>query len=219
MKTVFLLFLAASTLHFDITDARGKKPSGISLEVSEPDDEGWMRLKVVNKGKGTPVLIWPYDGKVKPQDGPGEIPALVMESGDLKALANPRVIAALEAGKLLGAHHDSGLDPAAFAKAVAGLTSADDAFAKGVGLLAAKKPAEAMDLLSRALKERERQLTRVPSEVYPAAMLAGRAFLEGGKFDEAAVALLKALKLHPADEIAQKLREEALVKAGKPEAR
>ena len=101
MKTVFLLFLAASTLHFDITDARGKKPSGISLEVSEPDDEGWMRLKVVNKGKGTPVLIWPYDGKVKPQDGPGEIPALVMESGDLKALANPRVIAALEAGRVV----------------------------------------------------------------------------------------------------------------------
>lgn len=219
MKTALLLFLAASTLHFDITDARGKRPSGISLEASEADAEGWMKLKVVNKGKGIPVLIWPFDGKVKPQDGPGEIPVIVMESGDPKALTNPRVIAALEAGELLGVHHDSGLDPAAFGKAVEGLVSADEAFAKGVGLLAAKKPAEAMEFLSRALKERERQLTRVQSEVYPAATLAGRALLEGGKFDEAAVAFLKALKLHPSDETAQKLREEALAKAGKPGAK
>ena len=72
--------------------------------------------------------------------------------------------------------------------------------------------------LGRALKERQRQLTRVPSEIYPAALLYGQALEREKKFDEAAVAFLAALKVRPSDERARKLRQEALIGAGKPDA-
>jgi len=224
MKPAVLLMVAAAllsaagALRFDITDARGKKPAGVSLETSEPNEDGWFPLKVVTKGKGTPVLIWPFDGLAKAQDGPGEIPAIVMESADPKALTNKRLLVALAAGELLGTSHETGLDSAVLQKAFETLSSSEDPFQKGVEALREKKPAEAAELLSRALKERERQLTRVPSEIYPAAVLCGRALFEAGKFDEAAVAYLKALKLRPSDSAVQKARSEALVKAGKPEA-
>lgn len=218
MKWAALFFLAASTLHFDITDARGKKPSGVTIEAADPDENGWYALHLSTKGKRSPVLVWPFDGRARLQDGPGEIPAIVIEAGDPRALANPHVIAAIAAGDLLGASHQTGLDPAALAKAVGNLTVAEEPFAKGVGLLAAKKPTEALDPLGRALRERERQLTQVPSEIYPSAMLYGRALLEAGKFDGAAVAFLKALRQRPGDSAAGKLRSEALAKAGKPEA-
>jgi tetratricopeptide (TPR) repeat protein len=215
---VFLLLGAAAVPHFDVTDARGKKPSGVSIEAGDSDAGGWFPLRVVNKGKGNPVLIWPFDGRAKLQDGPGEIPVTVIENANPIALMNTRIVAALAAGSLLGFPHETGLDAAAVAKAIEGLSAAEDPFPKGVGLLAAKKPADAAEFLGRALKERERQLTRVPSEVYPAALLYGQALLGSGKFDDAAVAFLKALKQRPADPVARKLRSEALAKAGKPEA-
>jgi predicted Zn-dependent protease len=89
---------------------------------------------------------------------------------------------------------------------------------KGVGLLYEGKPADAVEPLARALKERERQLTRIPSEIYPAAMLYGRALFGAGKFDDAAVAYLKAMNQRPSDRAARRARAEALIKAGKPEA-
>jgi predicted TPR repeat methyltransferase len=85
-------------------------------------------------------------------------------------------------------------------------------------MLYAGKFADAAPSLSIALRERQRQLTRVPSDIYPAAMLAGLALTRAGKFDEAAVAYLAAVKQRPSDERAAKLRDEALIKAGKPEA-
>ena len=215
---VFLLLAATIAPRFDITDARGKKPSGVSIEAGESDVGGWFALRVVNKGKGNPLLIWPFDDRAKMQDGPGEIQAIMIEKADPKALSNSRIVAAVAAGNLLGFPHETGLDAAALAKAIEGLATAEDPFAKGVGLMVAKKPAEAAEPLGRALKERERQLTRVPSEVYPAAILYGQALLGAGKFDEAAVAFLKALKQRPGDSVAKKLRSEALAKAGKPEA-
>ncbi|MES1260710.1 MAG: tetratricopeptide repeat protein [Acidobacteriota bacterium] len=218
MRLAVLLFLGAATLRFDVTDARGKRPSGVTIETGEADGDGWCQLKTATKGKGSPVLVWPFDGRAKLPDGPGEIPAIVIESGDPKALGNPRVVAALAAGELLGISHETGLDPAAPAKAVTALSTADEPFAKGVGLLCAKNPGEAADLLARALRERERQLTRVPSEIYPAALLCGKALLESGKFDEAALAFLKALRQRPSDPVARRFRSEALAKAGKPDA-
>jgi tetratricopeptide (TPR) repeat protein len=220
MKLAALLFFffAAAGLHFDITDARGKKPGGITVEAAEPDADGWQQLKVVTKGKGHPVLVWPFDGRAKAADGPGDIPVIVMEPGESRALANTRLLAAVGAGELLGTPSATGLDAGALAKALSHLAEADEAFAKGVGLLYLKKPTEAAEPLGRALRERERQLTRVPSEVYPAAVLYGRALLEAQKFDEAAVAFLKALKQRPSDPVAAGLRAEALAKAGKPEA-
>lgn len=215
---IAVLFLAAAALHFDIADARGKKPPGVIIEGSAPDEDGWSQLKAVVKSKGNPVLVWPFDGRAKAADGPGDIPAIAIESGDAKALLNPRVVAAIAAGELLGSTHETGLDRAALEKAMDNLAAADDPFAKGVGLLRAKKPGQALEPLARALRERERQLTRVPSEIYPAAMLYGEAGLGAGKFDDAAVAFLKALKQRPSDEIAGRMRREALEKAGKPEA-
>ena len=218
MKLAALFLLAAASFHFDITDARGKKPPGVTVEARDADPDGWHELRLVNKGKGSPVLIWPFDSKAKIADGPGDIPVIVIETGDPKALTNTRVVAALVAGELLGASAATGLDPVAVAKAAAALSAAEEPFARGVGLLSAKKPADAVDSLARALRERERQLTRVPSEVYPAAMLYGRALLDSGKFDDAAVAFLKALKQRPSDPAARQLRAEALIRAGKPEA-
>ena len=143
-------------------------------------------------------------------DGPAGIPVIVIEKGDARAALNARVVADLTAGALLGVRHDIGID----LKPVL----SDEPWAKGVGLLAANKPAEAIEPLGVALKERERQLTRVPSEIYPAAMLYGKALFGAGKFDDAAVAFLKALKQRPSDPAARKARSEALIKAGKPEA-
>jgi hypothetical protein len=207
------LWVAGASLHFEITDGRGKRPGGVTIEVSDCDTDGWCALHVVSKGKGNAVLIWPYDGRAKTPDGPGEVPAIVIEKGDDRAASNVRVSAALEAGALLGVTHDAGMQAG-----VAKLAGSEDVFARGVGLLAAGKAADAVEPLGRALKERERQLTRVPSEIYPAAMLYGKALFAAGKYDDAAVAFLKAMYQRPSDVAARKARAEALIKAGKPEA-
>ena len=219
------LFLAAPGLRFDVVDAKGRKPP-VSVEAGKADADGWCALELASKFKARPgkpqpayVLVWPFDGRAKMADGPGEIPVLVVESGDPKVLENPRIVAALAAAELLGRPADAGLDAAALRKAYAGLPRAEDPFAKGVGLLMGGKAADALEPLQRALRERERQLTRVPSEIYPAAMLLGKASLAAGKFDPAAVAFLKALQQRPASEDAAQLRREALEKAGKADAR
>jgi hypothetical protein len=228
MKLGLLFFLASAlagaALHFDVTDGKGKRASGVTVEASDAGPDGWRRLKVRSRGKGSPVLVWPCDGLAKVPDPPGDIPVIVMDFGDAKALADPGIMAALVAGELLGAPHiDTGLDPAAFAKAAANLVTSgvtsEDPFEKGVGLLFAKKPVDAVDPLGRALKERERRLTRIPSEIYPVAILYGRALMESQKYDSAAVAFLKALKLRPSDPSVESLRAEALARAGKPEAK
>ncbi len=211
MRAAVLLLLAAPALHFDIGDARGKKPSGVSVVVSDPDMDDWYRLTVVSKGKGDYTLVWPFDAKAKVADGPEAIPVVVIEDGDAKALATPRVVAYRAVAELLGAKTVSGLD-------MSGLAASEDPFLKGVRLLYEKKPADAVEPLARALRERERQLTRIPSEIYPAAMLCGRALFGANKFDEAAVAYLKAMNQRPSDKAARKARAEALIKAGKPEA-
>jgi tetratricopeptide (TPR) repeat protein len=136
---------------------------------------------------------------------------VVIERGDPKAASNPRIVAYLAAAELLGARAASRLNSAV-------LSASEDAFMKGVGLLYEGKPADAVEPLARALKERERQLTRIPSEIYPAAMLCGRALFGAGKFDDAAVAYLKAMNQRPSDRAARHARAEALIKAGKPEA-
>jgi tetratricopeptide (TPR) repeat protein len=222
MKLVALLLLAAPALHFDITDARGKRPAGVTIDTAEPDADGWYQLNVTTKPAGKsktqPVLVWPFDGRAKTPDGPGPIPVIVIQAEDQKALGNTRVVAAIAAGMLLHADHADGFGAAALAKAIADLAGSDDVFAKGVGALYARKAADAVDPLARALRERERQLTRVPSEIYPAAMLYGRALFEAGKFDDAAVVWLKAMNQRPSDQAARRARAEALIKAGKPEA-
>src|SRR5262249_39099343 len=109
VRLLFALLLAAAPLHFDVTDARGKKPAGVSIESGDADEDGWYALKAVAKGKGTPVLVWPFDGRAKAADGPGDIPAIVIESGDARAANNARVIAAIAAGQLLGARVDTGI--------------------------------------------------------------------------------------------------------------
>lgn len=213
-----MLSAAVAGMHFDVTDARGKKPGGVAIEIDGEEEAGWYQLKVVSKSKGIPVLIWPFDGRAKAPDGPGEIPVIVVEAGDARVLTNARAMAAIAASELLDSPHATGLDGRERADSLAKLTASEDPFVKGVGLLYAKKPSDAVDWLAKGLRERERQLTRVPSEIYPAAVLYGRALLEAQKFDEAAVAFLKALKQRPADPVASRLRAEALAKAGKPEA-
>jgi hypothetical protein len=93
-----------------------------------------------------------------------------------------------------------------------------DPFEKGVGFLYAGKAADAAESLGVALRQRQRQLTRVPSEIYPLAMLDGLALFKANKFDDSAVAYLTALKQKPSDEGARRYRAEALTKAGKSEA-
>ncbi|MCU1325781.1 MAG: hypothetical protein JWN34_1151 [Bryobacterales bacterium] len=213
MTLALLLLLAAAGPKFEATDARDKKPSGVTIEAGAPDENGWMDLKITGKPKTQPVLVWPYDGKAKLPDGPGGITTIVIERGDLKALTNPRVVAALLAAELLGKPVDAGLHVSS-----APLQKADDYFAKGVGLLYDKKVAEAAEPLSRALRERERLLTRIPSDIYPTAVLAGRALLGAARYNEAAVAFLKALNHRPDDPDATSGRAEALILAGKAEA-
>jgi hypothetical protein len=223
MRFAVLLLLAGAALRFDISDARGKKASGIVIEAGAPDADGWSALSVA-KGKGDPVLVWPFDASAKAPDGPEPIPAIVIQRGDEKALVNTRVVAAIAAPVAVGDStleeraRETGFAAADLAKAMAGLVSSPDAFASGVGLLCANKPAAAADKLAQALRERQRQLTRMPSEIYPAAMIYGHALVLENKFDDAAVAFLGALKERPSKEAARKARADALVRAGKPEA-
>jgi hypothetical protein len=170
------------------------------------------------------VLVWPFDGAAKIPDGPEPVPAIVILRGEEKALASPLVIAAIGTPIVLGAasveeiSSKTGANAESLSKAIAGLISSANPFEKGVGLLYSNQPAEAADQLALALKQRQRQLTRVPSEIYPLAMLYGRALYGENKFDAAAVAFLTALKLRPSDRLAQGFRSNALIKAGKPEA-
>ena len=101
-----LVFLLAAGPQFDITDARGKKPSGITIEVGSPDEDGWMALKLGGKTKVPYTLVWPYDGRAKNLEGPGAINVLVIEQGDAKALTVPKVAVALLARELLGSSAD-----------------------------------------------------------------------------------------------------------------
>lgn len=219
---MMLLLAAATTLHFDVTDARGKS-ANVGIESGEADASGWVKLRLV-KAKGEPVLIWPMESVAAPPDGTGEIPAMVISRGDAKALQNLRVVAALAAPVVLGFEtleacgQRTGFEPVALSKAFSGLGLAAGAFEKGIGLLYLNKAEEAAEQLSTALRERQRQLTRVPSEIYTAAMLDGKALLTAGKFDAASVAFGAALKQRPEDERARLARAEALIKAGKPEA-
>ena len=213
MMLWLVLLLASPSIHFDIADARGKRPGGVTIEAGAPDADGWFDIHTATRGKGDCILIWPYDGRAKAPDGPGGIPVIAIERGDPRAPGNGKIAAALLAGKLLGVSHETGFDPTP-----AALENSDDPFIKGVGLLADGKAADALDPLSRALKERERQLTRVPSEIYPVAMLYGKALVGANKFDDAALAFLKALRQRPSDPAARKLRVDALIKAGKAEA-
>jgi hypothetical protein len=219
MKAVGLFFLfAAPLLQFQITDGRGKETTAITIEAGTPDQDGWHPLKL-GKAKGDPVLVWPFDKSAKLPDGPEPIPAIVIQRGDEKALANKRVVAALAAAVVLGALSDkAGFAQEALATAFAGLVASQDPFEKGVGLLYAGRFADAAESLGVALRQRQRQLTRVPSEIYPVAMLDGKALFSANKFDDSAVAYLAALKQRPSDETARRYRADALTKAGKPEA-
>jgi hypothetical protein len=218
MRAAGLLWLlAAPVLQFSITDGRGKETSSVTIEVGAANEDGWRPIHV-GKAKGDPVLVWPFDGLAKRPDGPEPIPTVVIQRGEEKALRNKRVVAAIAAGVLLGSPSEPGFAPADLATAFADLATSEDPFEKGVGLLYAGKVAEAGEALSLALRQRQRQLTRVPSEIYPAAMLDGLALFKAGKFDAAAVAYLAALKERPSDEVARRDRAEALTRAGKPEA-
>ena len=177
MKSVvlFLLF-APPALQFAVTDGRGKETSAITIEAGAADDDGWRPLKVV-KAKGDAVLVWPFDGSAKAPDGPEPIPAIVIQRGEEKALANKRAVAAIATPVVLGmatveeAGRRTGFAPEALTKAFAALATSENPFEKGVGLLYAGKSADAAEQLGLALKQRQRQLTRMPSEIYPAAML------------------------------------------------
>ena len=230
MKPLGILMLVACLLpaadgpHFDITDARGKKPSGVTIEPGDPDADGWFSLKIVNHGKGDPVLVWPFDGLAKTPEGPEPIPAIVIQRGDEKALTNQRVVAAMAMLRALGLQTSGmiadkySLDRTALDRAIQALTSATDAFERGIGLVWEQKHAEAAEEFGRALKERQNQLTRMPSEIYAAAILEGTELVRANKFDAAAVAFLFALKQRPSDKLALSDRADALMRAGKSEA-
>jgi tetratricopeptide (TPR) repeat protein len=223
MKPVALFFLfAAPVLQFQVTDGRGKETTAITIETGAPDDDGWRPIRIA-KSKGArsdAVLVWPFDNSAKQPDGPEPVPAIVIQRGQ----ANQRAMAAIATPVVLGmatteeAAGKTGFTPESLAKAFTDLATSPDPFEKGVGLLYAGKPADAAGQLAIALKQRQRQLTRVPSEIYPAALLEGLALYRANKFDDAAVAWLTALQQRPSDEMARTHRAEALTKAGKPEA-
>jgi hypothetical protein len=223
LAAVPVCLLGAQALQFEITDARGKQTSAIAIEAGAPDQDGWRELKVA-KSKGEAVLVWPFDRSAKVPDGPEPIPAIVIQRGEERALTNKRVMAAVATPVVLGIatvediSRQTGLTPASLTKAFSDLATSADPFEKGVGLLYAGKPTDAADQLALAVRQRQRQLTRVPSEIYSVSMLYGEALYRANKFDGSAVAWQNALKQRPSDEAASKHRAEALVKAGKPEA-
>ncbi len=232
MKRAGLLLLAAVALHaadgphFDVTDARGKKPGGVSAQAGVADADGWFSLNVVKgkDAKGDPVLVWPFDGAATTPDGPEPIPVIVIARGDSKALTNRRVVAAMAVPWVLGLNsadmiaNKFGIDAASLKQAIQALADSTDSFEKGVGLAWAKKHAEAAEAFAQALKERRNQLTPMPSEIYAAAILYGSELSREDKFDDAAAAFLIALRQRPSDKAAREWRAGNLIRAGKPEA-
>jgi tetratricopeptide (TPR) repeat protein len=223
MRLLILFLAAAQAFHLDIEDARGKKPSGTVVEVGEAGQDNWRKLNITRAKKDS-VIVWPFDALAAEPDGPGPVPVTVIERGDSKALASARIASDIATAVVLGresledAAKRTGFDAAALKSAFAALATASDDYAGGAGLLWTNQPARAADLLARALRERERQLTRVPSDIFPAAMLDAKALFESGKYDEAAAVFLKAMKLRPSDPDVRKARAEALRKAGKEDA-
>ncbi len=223
MRLILLFLAAAQAFHLDVTDARGKKPSGIVVEVGDAGPDNWRKIEIARAKKDS-VIVWPFDALAAAPDGPGEVQVIVIERGDPKALTNPRIAADIATGVVLGresledAAKRTGFDAAALKSAFTPLATASDDYAGGVGLLWAKQPARAVDLLAKALRERERQLTRVPSDIFPAALLDAKALFDSGKYDDAAAVYLKAMKLRPSDPNVRKARAEALTKAGKEDA-
>jgi len=223
MRFLILFLAAAQALHLDVVDARGKKPSGVAVEVGDAAWDNWRKLNITRAKKDS-VIVWPFDAFAAEPDGPGAVQVTVIERGDLKALANPRIAADIATGVVLGresledAGKRTGFDVAALKSAFTSLADATDDYAGGVGLLWTNQPARAADLLARALRERERQLTRIPSDIFPAALLDAKALFDSGKYDDAAAVYLKAMKLRPSDPRVRKARAEALRKAGKEDA-
>jgi tetratricopeptide (TPR) repeat protein len=223
MRLIILFLAAAQAFHLDIEDARGKKPSGVAVEAGAAGVDNWRKLDIVRAKKDS-VIVWPFDSLAAEPDGPGAVQVVVVERGDSKALANPGIAADIATGVVLGresledAAKRTGFDTGALKSSFASLANATDDYAGGVGLLWTKQPARAVDLLARALRERERQLTRVPSDIFPAAMLNAKALFDSGKYDDAAAVYLKAMKLRPSDAGVRKARAEALIKAGKEDA-
>jgi hypothetical protein len=227
MKRAGLFLIAVSFVfaadgpHFEISDASGKKPGGVVVAAGQAGADGWFPVNVV---KGKQEVVWPFDRMATLPDGPEAIPVIVIQVGDQKALTNPRVVAAIATPFVMGltplglVGSKTGLDPEALDQALMALVQSSDPFEKGLGLLYAKRYAEAADELSRALKARQRQLTRVPSEIYPLAILYGQALVGQKKLDEAAVAFLTAITQRPSELMPRGLRSDALVRAGKPDA-
>lgn len=217
------IVFAAATPPLAITDARGRKPSGVTVEAGDAGPDGWRKLAIARAKKDS-VIVWPFDALAANPDGPEPISVVVIERGDAKALGVPRIAADIATGVVLGVESldalsaRTGFDAKALAATFDGLSKATDNYTRGVGLVWAKRAGEASDALGKALRERERQLTRVPSDIYPAAMLYGKALFDSGKYDDAAVAYLKAMKLRPSDPRARRARAEALIKAGKEDA-
>jgi hypothetical protein len=215
--------IAASGLQFNVYDARGRQTSAVTLSAGDADQDGWHEVQIA-KSKGDVVLIWPFDGRAKTPDGPEPVSAIVIHKADEKGLTNKATVAALATPVLMGASsmaeiaQKSGYPEDRLQLAFAELATASDAWQKGLGLLFTGKAKDAAAQLGLALRERQRQLTRVPSDIYPAAVVHGRALLKANQFDDAAVAFLTAMKLRPSSELAAKARDEALIKAGKAEA-
>lgn len=223
MRLVILFLAAAQAFHIDIVDARGKKPSGVVVEADDAGPDNWRKL-AVTRAKKDSVIVWPFDALAAEPDGPGAVQVIVIEPRDSKALATPRIAADIATGVVLGreslenAAKRTGFDAAALKSAFTALANSTDDYAGGVGLLWTSQPARAADLFAKALRERERQLTRVPSDIFPAAMLDAKALFDSGKYDDSAAVYLKAMKLRPSDPDVRKARAEALTKAGKEDA-
>jgi tetratricopeptide (TPR) repeat protein len=223
MRFVILLLAAAQAFHLDVVDARGKKPSGVVVETGDAASDNWRKLDITRAKKDS-VIVWPFDALAAEPDGPGAVQVAVIQRGDLKALANPRIAADIATVVVLGRESlegtakRTGFDAAALKSAFTSLANTTDDYAGGVGLLWTSQPARAADLLARALRERERQLTRIPSDIFPASLLDAKALFDSGKYDDAAAVYLKAMKLRPSDAAVRKARAEALTKAGKEDA-
>ena len=62
MKWLALFLLAGPLLHMEITDARGRKASGVVIEAGAPDADGWCQLTLTKsaKNKADVILVWPF---------------------------------------------------------------------------------------------------------------------------------------------------------------
>ncbi len=230
------LFAERGALSLSAVNLKGKPVAGVSFTAGAPTGKGgktkirlsadtqpgdWVKLGISEAPRAM-LMISPWNGLVRILDTPATI--TLAEAGERANLESTTAVAsmaarALVSGRLTEVASEFRLDAAEIEKAIRGLSGrSKDPFEIGLSKLYERENADAARHLAQALKQREKQLTKVAAEIVDAAFFLGQALAAMEKWPEAAVAYQRAMNDRPDDADILHALGTALVKSGKPDA-